>query len=70
VYLNDLLVGVLVFGVPITLIIIFVIIFAGWVARRVQREEQAGQKTCPQCAEQVKVAAKVCRFCGYRFDTS
>lgn len=26
-------------------------------------------KTCPDCAEQVQVAAKVCRFCGYRFDT-
>jgi hypothetical protein len=25
-------------------------------------------KTCPECAEQVQVAARVCRFCGYRFD--
>lgn len=24
-------------------------------------------KTCPDCAEQVKVAAKVCRYCRYRF---
>jgi hypothetical protein len=24
-------------------------------------------KTCPDCAEEVKEAAKVCRFCGYRF---
>jgi Uncharacterised protein family UPF0547 len=24
-------------------------------------------KTCPQCAEEVKPAAKVCRFCGHRF---
>jgi hypothetical protein len=24
-------------------------------------------KTCPQCAESVKVAAKVCRFCRYEF---
>jgi hypothetical protein len=26
------------------------------------------EKSCPECAEQVKAAAKLCRFCGYRFD--
>lgn len=24
-------------------------------------------KSCPQCAEKVKAAAKVCRFCGHQF---
>jgi hypothetical protein len=28
----------------------------------------ASTKICPQCAETVKLAASVCRFCGYRFD--
>ena len=26
------------------------------------------EKVCPDCAETVKGEARVCRFCGYRFD--
>ena len=26
-------------------------------------------KICPDCAEEVKAAARVCRFCGYRWPT-
>ena len=28
----------------------------------------AGSKTCPDCAEEVRVAARKCRFCGYAFE--
>lgn len=27
-----------------------------------------GSKSCPECAEQVRAAARKCRFCGYRFE--
>jgi predicted nucleic acid-binding Zn-ribbon protein len=26
------------------------------------------EKACPQCAEYIKAAAKICRFCGYKFE--
>jgi Uncharacterised protein family UPF0547 len=32
------------------------------------RRPEPLMKTCPDCAERVKEAANVCRFCGYRFD--
>lgn len=32
--------------------------------------DEAESKTCPDCAETVKGAAKVCRFCGHRFDAN
>lgn len=34
----------------------------------VTRKASAPMKVCSQCAEQVQPAAKVCRFCGNKFD--
>jgi hypothetical protein len=33
----------------------------------VAKEPGEPLKTCPECAERVQAAAKVCRFCGFRF---
>jgi len=30
--------------------------------------ERAETKICPDCSEEIKFAARKCRFCGYRFD--
>lgn len=36
-------------------------------AARAPAEDASSDKACPDCAETVKAAARVCRFCGYRF---
>jgi TM2 domain-containing membrane protein YozV/RNA polymerase subunit RPABC4/transcription elongation factor Spt4 len=33
-----------------------------------QHPQAVTSKACPDCAEQVQLAANVCRYCGYRFD--
>ena len=36
--------------------------------RKIDQEvAKADSKTCPTCAELVKVAANICRFCGHQF---
>jgi len=34
----------------------------------VTKRDTKPMKVCGQCAEQVQPAAKVCRFCGHKFD--
>ena len=31
------------------------------------RKDKREHKTCPDCAERIKTAANVCRYCGHRF---
>lgn len=35
-----------------------------------EAEALAESKTCPKCAESIKKAARVCRFCGHQFPES
>jgi len=36
-------------------------------AKQVGSPDSRTTKVCPQCAEEVKAAAKICRFCRYEF---
>jgi len=39
-------------------------------AQAKEAEALADSKTCPKCAESIKKAARVCRFCGHPFPES
>jgi hypothetical protein len=43
---------------------VIVLLVVGLIARILTRTKK---KACPQCAEKIKAAAFVCRFCGYEF---
>ncbi len=52
--------------------LIFVLIIApvllNWFAKTGLGKMTRGAKTCPDCAEEVKTQAKVCKHCSYRFE--
>jgi hypothetical protein len=42
---------------------------SGWSLRRLFARGTSTRKPCPDCAEQIPVDARVCRFCGYRISS-
>jgi uncharacterized protein UPF0547 len=46
---------------------IVILVVLGLIARILTRTKK---KACPKCAEKIKAAALVCRFCGYEFPKS
>ena len=42
----------------------------GWLTRSGLGRRARGVKVCPDCSEDVKAAAKVCKHCAYRFETA
>ena|SRR5271163_3648778 len=47
------------FGTPFVILILYAL----------PKYQERGKKTCPRCAETIKVQAKVCHFCQYEFST-
>ena len=43
-------------------------LIGGWLTRSGLGRRARGVKVCPDCSEEVKASAKVCKHCAYRFD--
>ena len=58
-------------GLELVLLAVLLIacpLIGGWLTRSGLGRRARGVKICPDCSEEVKAAAKVCKHCAYRFD--
>lgn len=48
-------------------LLFWIIVFPLYLAQRerIKATAATGTRPCPRCAEDIKAAAKVCRFCGF-----
>lgn len=56
----------------LTVLVVILIVspfIASWLSRSKFGCSVRGLKICPDCAEEVKSKAKVCKYCAYLFDT-
>lgn len=44
-----------------------IVVYAFPSSKKEEEEEEIETKKCPDCAETVKVDARICRFCNYNF---
>ena len=59
--------GVFFFVVLILTLVVLRVIWTGRHQKKTKKLTPTALKTCPDCAEQVQLAARICRYCRYDF---
>jgi hypothetical protein len=59
--------GIFFFVVLILTLVVLRVIWTGRHQKKTKKLPPTALKTCPDCAEQVQMAARICRYCRYDF---